>query len=164
MLVASLIRDTACKLLDESEQRPERSLPWRHAEEEELPGVFNSPEEWGTMPRMRVLEGWNPNIDHSVPPFHPTCLSTRATDPKYNLTPSASDGWEYWLHPEHTDKPYLLAREPGAQVTFTLHSSLGLIKLYSLRSKTFGLGDVSCWADDERDHAVHVVGYWDNDR
>ncbi|OCF40181.1 hypothetical protein I317_06005 [Kwoniella heveanensis CBS 569] len=156
-------------LLQEAQYHwPEQSHAWRKnpAEGEEIgelmPGMWTTPVEYGLMPRIRVLNGWNPNLDFVVPPFHPTCLSTRAKEPQFNLTPSANQDWEYWVHPEHLDKPYLVARVPGARVSFELETSVGLVKMYSLRSKTFGLGSVKCWADDEVDKSVRVDGWWDN--
>lgn len=121
------------------------------------------PEEYGQLPRLRVLQGWDPDVEHVVPPFHPTCLSTRSKIAEYNLTAISSRGWEHWVHPDYQDKPYLLAREPGATVTFRLPTSVGVVKMYSLKSRTFGLGSVECWADDERSRAVRIDGYWDKD-
>ncbi|EAL23460.1 hypothetical protein CNBA1100 [Cryptococcus deneoformans B-3501A] len=147
---------------------PEQSRSWRKDPTEEkpvgelMPGLWSTPIEYGILPRLRVLEGWNPHLDYSVPPFHPTCLSTRAKEPHFNLTPSANEGWEYWVHPEHLDKPYLVARTPGARVTFELETSVGIVKMYALKSKTFGLGTVECWADEERRKSVKIEGYWDN--
>ncbi|WVQ96344.1 hypothetical protein IAU59_003448 [Kwoniella sp. CBS 9459] len=147
---------------------PEQSHAWRknpgegEAVGELMPGMWTTPVEYGLLPRIRVLEGWNPNLDYVVPPFHPTCLSTRAKEPQFNLTPSTNEGWEYWVHPEHLDKPYLVARIPGAKVSFELETSVGLVKMYSLRSKTFGLGSVKCWADDEVHKSVRVDGWWNN--
>lgn len=185
MLLASLVRDVACQmpphteathdlsLLDaedlaaQQESWPEASRYWRLPSSEDgegqlMPGMWSMPFEYGMMPRMRVLEGWNPNVDHVVPPFHPTCLSTRSTEPRFNLTPSEAYDWEHWTHPDYPDKPYMVARNPGAVIKFELETQVGWIKMYSLRSKTFGLGIVKCWVDDEIDRAVHVVGWWDN--
>jgi hypothetical protein len=148
---------------------PAQSRSWRKEPTEGetvgelMPGMWNTPAELGVLPRLRVLEGWNPDLSHAVPPFHPTCLSARSSDPRFNLTPTFSEGWEYWVHPDHLDKPYVVASEPGSRVEFELETSVGVIKMYSLRSRTFGLGSVSCWVDDEVDRAVNVEGYWDND-
>lgn len=147
---------------------PRESRHWRLKSNEEgskeqfMPGMWSMPFEYGLMPRMRVLEGWNPNLDHVTPPFHPTCLSTRAVEPRFNLTPTESYDWQHWVHADYPDKPYLVARRPGAVVSFELETRVGWIKMYSLRSKTFGLGTVKCWVDDEIDRAVEVVGWWDN--
>lgn len=127
-----------------------------------MPGIFNNPREYGILPRLKVLDGWNPSLDVAVPPFHPVCLSTRSNDPAYNLTPTATEGWAHWVHPEHTDKPYLVATKPGSWATFELGTGLGVVKVYSLKSKTFGLGNVQCWVDDEKDRLVLVEGWWDN--
>lgn len=148
---------------------PEQARSWRkHPAEGQdigdlMPGMWMTAVEFGLMPRLKMLQGWNPDTAYAVPPFHPTCLTTRATDPAFNLTPSANEGWEFWVHEEHLDKPYLLSRTPGARVSFELETSLGVVKMYSLRSATFGLGTIECWADDERDRAVKVVGWWDSD-
>ncbi|WWC65517.1 uncharacterized protein I303_108135 [Kwoniella dejecticola CBS 10117] len=149
---------------------PEQSKSWRKnpSEGQEvgelMPGLWTTPVEYGILPRLNVLGGWNPNLEAVVPHFNPTCLSTRARQPQFNLTPSWNDGrWEYWVHPEHRDKPYLVAREPGATVKFKLETNVGVVKLYSLKSKSFGLGAIECWADDERDKAVVVEGYWTNE-
>jgi hypothetical protein len=127
-----------------------------------MPGLWTSPPEYPLLPRLAVLEGWNPNLDHQLPPFHPICLSTRSNNPVYDLSPLLADGWERWVHPEHLDKPYLLANTTGARVSFELETNVGIVKMYSLRSKTFGLGTVECWADKERDKAVKINGWWDN--
>lgn len=152
----------------EQKRWPEQSRSWRKVSTEEqpigelMPGLWSAPIEYGMLPRLRVLEGWNPHLDYSVPPFHPTCLSTRAKEPRFNLTPSVIEGWEFWVHPEHLDKPYLTARTPGARVSFELETSVGIVKMYALKSKTFGLGTVECWVDEERRKSVKIEGYWDN--
>lgn len=66
-----------------------------------------------------------------------------------------------WFHPDRPEKTYLTAREPGAIFTFPIETRLGIIKLYSLRSATFGLGSVLCWVDDGREKATRTDGYWD---
>ena len=156
------------RLAVQQKEWPEAARYWRLPSTDDsvgqlMPGMWSMPFEYGMMPRMRVLEGWNPNLDHVVPPFHPTCLSTRSKEPRFNLTPTDSYGWESWTHPDYPDKPYMVARKPGAVITFELETQVGWIKMYSLRSKTFGLGTVKCWVDDEIDRAVHVVGWWDKD-
>jgi hypothetical protein len=129
-----------------------------------MPGMWMGPSEYGKMPRLRVLEGWNPALDHATPPFHPVCFSTRSKDPQFNLTPDATKGWQHWVHPDFADKPYFMSNTPGSTFSFHFETSLGIVKLYSLKSKTFGLGTIECWADAERDRAVKVQGYWDSDR
>ncbi|WVQ77182.1 hypothetical protein IAR50_006865 [Cryptococcus sp. DSM 104548] len=147
---------------------PEQAKSWRRPvkEGEEvgelMPSLWSTPQDYGILPRLRVLEGWNPDTAYATPPFHPTCLSTRSKEPRFNLTPSYNDGWEYWIHPEHLDKPYMVAREPGARVSFELETAVGVVKMYALKSKTFGLGTIECWADEERDKAEKIVGWWDN--
>jgi len=147
---------------------PDQTHAWRESPDKDaevggyMPGLWMGPHEYGQMPRLRVLEGWNPDPKRTTPPFHPMCFSIRSQNPKFNLTPAAREGWDYWAHPDHADKPYLISQTPGSTVTFRLETSLGVVKMYSLRSKTFGLGTVECWADDERDRAVKVEGYWNN--
>ena len=128
-----------------------------------MPGMWMGPYEHGQIPRIRVLEGWNPNLDYVVPPFRPVCLSTRTQDPKFNLTPTDSEGWTTWVHPEFQDKPYLVAQKPGSMVSFQLATALGVIKIYTLKSRTFGLGTIECWVDADWEKAVRVDGYWDKD-
>ena len=127
-----------------------------------MPGMWTMPHEYGQLPRMRVLDGWNPSLDSVVPPFHPTCHSTRAKDPQFNLTTVEADGWRHWVHPDYPDKPYLLADEPGARVVFELDTSVGVVKMYSLRSNTFGLGKIKCWADEDEEEAVTIDGFWES--
>jgi hypothetical protein len=124
--------------------------------------MWMNPLEYGQIPRLRLLQGWDEDLSHFAPPFHPMCMSTRSKDPAFNLTPSATDGWEHWVHPDYKDKPYLLAKTPGAMVTFQLETVVGIVKMYSLKSKTFGLGTVECWADDDKSQSVKIEGYWDN--
>jgi hypothetical protein len=184
MLVASLFRDSACLLVQEGLVNPiplsdvnkalieghrvdeatwpEQSRLW-HSDSDLMPGMWTMPNEYGLLPRMRLLEGWNPDVNHVAPPFHPTCLSTRSNDPRFNLTPTANYDWEDWTHQDYPDKPYLVARRPGAQVSFELETNVGWIKMYSLRSRDFGLGSVKCWADEALDRAVRVDGWWDNE-
>jgi len=126
-----------------------------------MPGLWTSPPEYPILPRLPFLSGWNPDITHTTPPFHPTCLSTRSESPAYQLTPTFSDGWYTWTHPEHLDKPYLLANSTGARVEFELETNVGVVKMYSLRSSSFGLGTVECWVDEDRENGVKVVGWWD---
>lgn len=128
-----------------------------------MPPMLNTPAEFGALPRMGVMQGWNPNLDHFLPPFKPMCLSTDAKEERYNLTPTRSRGWEHWVHPEHLDKPYLVAKKPGSWVEFEFETSLGVVKVYSLRSRTFGLGDLECWVDGDKDKARVIEGYWDKD-
>lgn len=38
---------------------------------------------------------------------------------------------------------------------------MGRVRITYLRSKTFGLGDVWCWIDDDRVRGVKVVSWWE---
>ncbi|WWD15584.1 hypothetical protein CI109_100006 [Kwoniella shandongensis] len=155
------------RLAEQQISWPEHSRSWRDNPREDqhvgelMPGMWSTPLEYGLMPRMRILNGWNPDPNFIVPPFHPTCLSTRAKEPQFNLTPSANVGWEHWVHPEHLDKPYMVARTPGATISFEMETNVGVVKMYSLKSKTFGLGTIECWVDGEKDRSVKIVGWWD---
>ncbi|WVO16388.1 hypothetical protein L204_104063 [Cryptococcus depauperatus] len=154
--------------LSEQQTWPDQCRVWRTEPAEGkqvgelMPGMWMAPIDYGLLPRMRVLEGWNPDTAHVVPSFHPTCFTTRTNEPSFNLTPSYNEGWEYWAHPERLDKPYLVAREPGAKVGFQMETNAGAIKMYALKSKTFGLGTVECWVDEEKEKSVKVAGWWDN--
>jgi len=147
---------------------PQQARAWRQDPEKDemigqlMPGMWMNPLEYGRIPRLRLLQGWDPDLSHATLPFHPMCMSTRSKDPAFNLTPSANDGWEHWVHPDYQDKPYLMTRTPGAKVTFQLETVLGVVKMYSLKSKTFGLGTIECWADEDRSESVKIEGYWDN--
>lgn len=155
-------------------ERFESDLPreirrWRQnpSESEEvgrlMPGMFPSSLEYTEIPRLTFHEGWNPDLSHTAPPWHPTCLSTRSPYPQFNLTPSESTGWEYWIHPDYLDKPYLYAKEPGSKFKFEVETVVGIIKVYSLRSRSFGLGIMECWLDGETSQSVKIEGYWDSD-
>ncbi|KAK4689994.1 hypothetical protein P7C73_g97, partial [Tremellales sp. Uapishka_1] len=192
LLVASFIQDVACEMVSEDHSKtlsptgpdiaslstgdledpiaefPDQAQLWRDSPKdgetlgELMPGMWMSSAEYGIIPRMGVLEGWNPNLDHQIPPFRPTCLSTRSPFPQYKLTPTYSQGWSAWTHPDFLDKPYLVANETGALVRFEMETVVGVVKIYFLRSKSFGLGNVECWVDSDRDRAVNVLGWWDN--
>ena len=155
-------------VLSYEEDWPRQARAWRQGPEKEqtigdlVPGMWMNPLEYGQVPRLRLLQGWDPDLQHATLPFHPMCMSTRSKDPAYNLTPSATDGWEHWVHPDYQDKPYLIAKTPGATVSFQLETVLGVVKMYSLKSKTFGLGTIECWADEDRSQSVKIEGYWDN--
>lgn len=72
------------------------------------------------------------------------------------------DGWNHWVHPDYPDKPYMVARNPGATIKFEMETQVGWIKMYSLKSKSFGLGTVKCWVDEDMDQSVKIEGWWDN--
>ncbi|ORX35756.1 hypothetical protein BD324DRAFT_631543 [Kockovaella imperatae] len=187
-LVSSLIKDVTCEMLAEGDlvsqsygsvdvdpaeidlealdlSWPIETLPWTknlsHGTQQIFPGMFNTPLELGLLPRLPVLEGWNPNLDHRAPAFHPVCYSTRAHEERFNLTPTVNEGWTHWVHPEHLDKPYLITKEPGARVSFEIETAVGVVKVYSLRSRSFGFGTAECWMDESKDKSVKLVGYWD---
>jgi hypothetical protein len=152
--------------IDTRTWRQDAKTPEEGAEQlagEMMPGLWTSLPEYPLLPRLSVLSGWNSDINHKMPPFYPTCLSTRAKDEMWQLTPVRSEGWFTWTHPEHLDKPYLTANTTGARVEFELRTEVGVVKMYSLRSRSFGLGIIECWVDDEREKSVKIDGFWDND-
>lgn len=126
------------------------------------PGLWTASSELGMLPRLRAMEEWNDKVAHTNPIFRPHCLSTRAQEAKFNLTPIANHGWYWWVHQEHLDKPYLVASKPGSVVTFELEVNVGIIKMYSLRSMSYGFGMVDCWIDNDVEHKVTVDGFRDN--
>lgn len=127
-----------------------------------FPGFWLPPTELGLLPRLRVMEKWDEDITHQALPLRPTCLSIRSPDPRFNLTPTANSGWSVFAHEEHPDKPYLIPNGPGAQVSFQLETRIGIVKMYALKSATYGLGKALCWVDDA-DEGVVVNGYWKNE-
>lgn len=71
---------------------------------------------------------------------------------------------EPWTFRGRLDKPYLLATEPGSYAKF--HVEVGVmqrVRVTYLRSKTFGLGDVWCWLDDDHRGGKRVQGWWNQD-
>ncbi|KAG8711820.1 CRISPR-associated endonuclease/helicase Cas3 [Ceratobasidium sp. 394] len=107
------------------------------------------------VPRLRLFERYVPTL--RTPTVHSTCMSIRSK--KHPLKPSHSNGWS-----EQTfkDKPYLLAREPGASLTFDIHvGPMGMVEMEYLRSRTFGLGAVWCWMGENENGGVIVDGYWE---
>lgn len=92
-------------------------------------------------------------------PLKPQCFSTRST--LHPLAPIESHGWSLWSPVETPDKTYLMADQPGATVVVEIETRLGDIKMYSLRSRHFGLGSVECWVGTRRKDAVRVDGWWD---
>ncbi|CEL58275.1 hypothetical protein RSOLAG1IB_03021 [Rhizoctonia solani AG-1 IB] len=107
------------------------------------------------VPRIRLFQHYEPDI--RVKQVQSTCMSTRAR--KNPLKPSSTTGWSEWAWKE---KKYLLARTPGATVTFDVHvGPMGVVKLEYLRSKTFGLGFIRCWTGEGDNSGVEIDGYWE---
>lgn len=127
-----------------------------------FPGMWNRPPEYGVAPRQYVLDGWNDNVETRVPPWHPHCYSTRAVEPKFNLTMKAANGFEWWVHQDFKDKPYVRGTKPGDSVTFEIETIVGTIKMYVLMSKTFGFGILQCQVSG-KDEKVEIDTYWDKD-
>lgn len=58
----------------------------------------------------------------------------------------------------------MIAKEPGARATFSIQvGPMGVVKISYLKSKTFGLGSVKCWVDNNEPAATRVDGWWDED-
>ncbi|QRV91601.1 GDSL-like lipase/acylhydrolase family protein [Ceratobasidium sp. AG-Ba] len=107
------------------------------------------------VPRLRMFEPYVPDIRTETP--RTTCMSTRTK--KHPLRPSTSTGWSEW---SWKDKTYLIARDPGANLTFDIQvGPAGVVKLEYLRSKTFGLGMLRCWIGGNEANGVTIDGYWD---
>nr|KAF8609408.1 hypothetical protein BDV93DRAFT_464639 [Ceratobasidium sp. AG-I] len=118
-----------------------------------IPGV----EELGEVPRLRMFQKYV--RDERTALIKTTCLSTRSK--KHPLKPVRQTGWSEWAW---KDKAYVLAKEPGARVTFAINvGPLGVVKISYLMSKTFGLGTVKCWVDDNEAAARKVDAWWDVD-
>ncbi|KLT45432.1 hypothetical protein CC85DRAFT_299497 [Cutaneotrichosporon oleaginosum] len=128
-----------------------------------MPGFWSRPAELGMLPRINGMEGWNADVNHRVPEFHPTCKSTHSEDPQFQLLPIEKDPeWDYWVHPEHWDKPYYVSKVPGAKVKFEIETSVGVVKVYSLFAHDMGLGKCKCWVDDAVDVGKIIDGRWGN--
>ncbi|ELU43286.1 capsule structure designer protein [Rhizoctonia solani AG-1 IA] len=130
--------------------------------EYQSPGnTIPGPEELGVMPRVRhVLRMFRKYVrderEHSV---KTSCFSTRSK--KHPLKPIRQEGWSEWAWKE---KSYLIAKEPGARATFVIDvGPMGLIKITYLKSKTFGLGNVKCWVDNNESSARVIEGWWNED-
>ena len=68
---------------------------------------------------------------------------------------------ERWVYKGQRDKPYLVAKEPGSTVKFQVEVGvMGRVRITYLKSKTFGLGDVLCWVDDDKQKGTKVVSWW----
>ncbi|KAL7419490.1 hypothetical protein Q5752_006328 [Cryptotrichosporon argae] len=91
-----------------------------------------------------------------LPDFRPTCMT--AGSPRSPLVPSAQTGWREWAW---GDKPFWIADVPGSLISFDFPTTVGSVKLYYQRSAQFGLGSVSCWVDNYKDHAVRIDGTWE---
>lgn len=95
-----------------------------------------------------------------MPKMQPACRSIDSDT--YPLKPSSSEGWEPWTwRNEETgkEKHYLRATKPGSKVSFDLGTVTNRVELYFLRSKSFGLGNVKCTLNGEKEE--EVVGWWD---
>lgn len=168
MLVASLLHDVACSLSLIPTQHieiPEASLPWSTDDERDppvLPGRFMNSTEISTLPRLGVLDGWNPDITLHRPPHRPNCISEQSPNDSTALNPVDNEGWHHWVDLTGQTKPYFTANVPGSKATFeTVVGEGGKVEMYSMRSRDLGLGNVRCWLDSKTGESVDVVGFWE---
>lgn len=119
------------------------------------------PAKFGDIPPLRMFQRYG-----SAPPprLQAYCASTRST--RTPLVPAFNDGrWRTVAHaaPGGSRKTYIVAREPGAKVGFTVPvGGLGRVRMQSLRSGTIGLGICKCWLDNDERAALRVDGYWES--
>ncbi|CEL58276.1 hypothetical protein RSOLAG1IB_03022 [Rhizoctonia solani AG-1 IB] len=126
--------------------------------EYQSPGnTIPGPEELNEMPRLGMFRKYVRN-EREVS-IKTTCLSTRSK--KHPLKPIRQEGWVEWAWKE---KSYVIAKEPGARATFAIDvGTIGVIKISYLKSKTFGLGNVKCWVDNNESSARVIEGWWNED-
>ncbi|BEI93318.1 uncharacterized protein CcaverHIS019_0509460 [Cutaneotrichosporon cavernicola] len=124
-----------------------------------MPGFWSRPAELGMLPRINGMEGWNADVSHRVPEFHPTCKSTHSDKTEFQLRPIHMDPqWDYWVHPENSEKPYYVSKVPGAKVKFEIGTSVGIVKIYSLFAQDLGFGKCKCWVDNAKDVGKIIDG------
>ena len=167
MLIASLLLDVACFPPPIDPIPSEASLPWGVEDDRVppvLPGRFMNSTELDTLPRLGVLDGWDPDTEHRRPTWRPICVSEQSPDATASLHPVMNDGWVHWEDPDGQTNPYLTTQTPGARATFEIEvGDVGRVEVYSMRSRDLGLGSVRCWVNQDDDQGVKIVGYWDND-
>jgi lysophospholipase L1-like esterase len=77
-------------------------------------------------------------------------------DKKYK--PSYMDGW--YLMNWQKEKYYIASDTPGSLVTFSIEASQGSVYMYILKSNQYNLGNVWCWADDNKNDGKELAGHW----
>jgi lysophospholipase L1-like esterase len=75
-----------------------------------------------------------------------------------NDTTYHTNGWH--LTNINKEKFYIAADEPGAHVTFSINTNKGNVYIHALKSNQFNLGNVWCWADDNKQKGRELSGYW----
>ncbi|KAI8575811.1 hypothetical protein K450DRAFT_260010 [Umbelopsis ramanniana AG] len=73
--------------------------------------------------------------------------------------PSSMDGW--YLMNWKKEKYYIASDTPGSRITFSVEASKGSVYMYILKSNQYDLGNVWCWADDDRDSGKELSGHWE---
>lgn len=190
-MLAAYVQDTACELVDQlstSRRDPLEGIllpharhnlseaddfveepvqarpwgPWRPQKGDMEPeiqyGVWSAQDQHGQLPRLRFRQHWD--AERANVHLEPQCFSTRSA--QHPLMPTRSNGWREWHHPDRPEKTYLFANETGASFEYEIETRMGTIKMYSLRSKTFGLGSIGCVVDGDESTWVRADGYWDN--
>jgi len=67
----------------------------------------------------------------------------------------------HWVLEIIPDKTYLRATEAGDYAKFKITVGLvGRVRVSYLRSNTFGLGDIWCWMDDNKNMGRLFQGWW----
>lgn len=124
-------------------------------------GKLPNPDELEDMPRLRLFDEYNRT--KVIGKIKPSCQSVR-TD-KHPLVPIDSKGWKHWTYEGNTEKPYFMAEQVGDYAKFEVEVGvMGRVRITYLRSKTFGLGDVWCWINDDTLHGVKVTSWWEYDQ
>lgn len=54
----------------------------------------------------------------------------------------------------------MVADKPGSSISAKFTTTMGIVELYHLASREFGLGSVECWVDNAIDRRVRIDGYW----
>lgn len=109
------------------------------------------------IPRLRLFDKYSRTKE--VGSIRPSCRSVRTRN--HYLAPIETKGWEVWTYKGDMEKPYLRADKVGDYVKFEVQVGvMGRVRITYLRSKVFGLGDVLCWIDNDREHGTRIVSWW----
>lgn len=77
-------------------------------------------------------------------------------DKKYK--PAYMDGW--YLMNWKKEKYYIASDTPGSLITFSIEANQGSVYMYILKSNQYNLGNVWCWADDNKNAGKELAGHW----
>lgn len=148
-LTATYMSRVMCQM-DERERLADLGIEPRRVE-----GKWMAAESLGELPKRNLMSFYDENAP-AVPPVKPQCMST--TSKANPLKQDTQEGWVEW---SWKDKPYIVGRKPGQKVRFKFHTAIGDVKLFFQRSKSYGLGKVNCWVDDNEKDKVKLDGWWD---